>query len=109
MTGCLPDLLAILGDPAEREDLKTYILASLRNMGTPESHRQAWDILRAAPAVSDLMRSLACEMLYPNTIGAADIAVLLEKPRSREEHPGNLQHAIERLLEERLPPSMQGR
>jgi len=102
LTECLPGLLAILGNPAECEDLKTYVLAALRDMGTPESHRQAWSILRAVPTINNLMRSLACEMLYPNTIGPDDIAVLLEKPSSREEHPGNLQHAIERLVEEQL-------
>jgi len=108
MTPCLPDLLAILGNPAECEDLKTYILAALRDMGTPESHRQVWDILRATPAITNQMRSLACETLYPNTIGAADMAVLLEKPSLREEHPGSLKYAIQRLLEERLPADHAG-
>lgn len=108
MTQCLPDLLAILGNPAECEDLKAYVLAALRDIGTPESHRQAWDILRAAPAITNAMRSLACDTLYPNTIGPADIALLLEKPSPRKEHPGSLQHAIERLLEERLPAEHAG-
>jgi len=108
MAPCLPNLLSILGDPAEPEDLKTYALAALRDMGTPESHQQVWAILRASPAITNLTRSLACETLYPNTIGPADIAVLLEKPSPWEEHPGGVQHAIERLLDERLTPEHAG-
>jgi hypothetical protein len=108
MTPCLPDLLAILGNVEEPEDLKTYVLATLRDMGTPESHRQAWDILRVIPALTNQLRALACETLYPGTIGPVDIAMLLEKPSLREETPGSLQHAIERLLEERLTPEHAG-
>lgn len=108
LTVCLPDLLAILGDPDEPEGLKTYVLAALRDMGTPESHREAWDILRTAPALTNQMRYLACEALFPDTIGAADIALLLEKPDLRDEHSGNLQHTIQRLLEERLTPEHAG-
>ena len=108
LTACLPDLLTILGDPDEREDLKTYVLAALRDMGNPESHRQAWHILRAAPALTNQMRSVACEALYPDTIGAADIALLLEKPDLRDEDSRSLQHAIQRLLEERLTPEHAG-
>jgi len=108
MTPCLPGLLAILGNPEEPEDLKSYVLAALRDMGTPESHRQAWEILRAAPALTNQMRSVACEALYPGTIGPVEIALLLEKPEMREEHPGSLQHAIQRLLEERLTPEHAG-
>ena len=108
LAACLPDLLTILGDPDEPEDLKTYVLAALRDMGTPESHRQAWDILRTAPALTNQMRSVACEALFPDTIGSADIALLLEKPDVRDEHSGSLQHAIERLLEEHLTPESAG-
>ncbi len=108
LSACLPDLLTILGDPDEPEDLKTYVLAALRDMGTPESHRQAWDILRTAPALTNEMRSVACEALFPDTIGATDIALLLEKPDVRDEHSGGLQHAIQRLLEERLTPEHAG-
>lgn len=108
LTACLPDLLTILGDHNEPEDLKTYVLAALCDMGTPESHRQAWDILRTAPALTNQMRSVACEALFPDTIGAADIALLLEKPDVRDEHSGSLQHAIQRLLEERLTPEHAG-
>ncbi len=108
MAPCLPDLLAILRNPEEPEDLKTYVLAALRDMGTPDSHQQAWEILRAAPALTNEMRSVACEALYPGTIGPAEIALLLEKPGLREEHPGSLQHAIQRLLEEHLTPEHAG-
>ena len=87
MTACLPDLLAILGNPEEPEDLKTYVLAALRDMGTPDSHRQAWEILRAAPALTNQMRSVACEAFYPGTIGPAEIALLLEKPRCARSTP----------------------
>lgn len=102
LTACIPNLIEILGCLHEPEDLKTYVLAALRDMGTPESHRQAWEILRTAPALTNQMRTVACESLFPDTIGAADLALLLEKPDVREEHFGSLQHAIERLVEERL-------
>lgn len=104
LTACLPDLLTILGDPDEPEDLKTYVLAALRDMGTPDSHWQAWDVLSAAPAITNRMRSVACEALYPNVIGAAGVALLLEKPDLRDEHPGPLQHGLQQLLEEHLTP-----
>jgi hypothetical protein len=104
LTACLPDLLTILGDHDEPEDLKTYVLAALRDMGTPDSHRQAWDLLRAAPVLTNRMRSVACEALYPNMIGAADVALFLEKPDLRDEHPGSLQHGLQQLFEEQLTP-----
>ena len=103
LTACLPDLLTILGDPEEPEGLKTYVLAALRDMGTPDSHRQAWDDPSAhARPLTNQMRSVACEALFPDTIGPADIALLLEKPDMREEHFGSLQHGLQLLLEERL-------
>jgi len=104
LTACLPNLVRILDDPDEPEDLKTYVLAALRDIGSPESHRQAWDMLCTAPALTNQMRSVACEALFPDTIGPADIALLLEKPDLRYEHSGSLQHAIQRLLDERLTP-----
>jgi len=99
---CVPNLVAILGNPTESDDVRRYALAALRDMGTPESHRQAWDILRAMPALPSLMCSVACETLYPNTIVAADLAMLLEKPCLKKENIGNLQHTIKRHLEEQL-------
>ena len=109
MTPCLPDLLAILRNPEEPEDLKTYVLAARGDMGTPVSHRQAWEILHAAPALTNQMRSVACEALYPDTIGPAEVALLLEKPQLREEHSGSLQHALQQLLEEQLTLDHAGR
>jgi hypothetical protein len=99
---CVPTLVALLASPAESDDVKIYAMAALRDMGTPESHQQAWEILRAMPTLPRLMCSVACETLYPNTIGAADLAMLLEKPCSENENIGNLQHTIQRHLEERL-------
>src|SRR5262249_44986441 len=90
------------------DDLKTYVLAALRDMGTPDSRRQAWEILRALPALTNRMRSVACEALYPDIIGPAEIAFLLEKPELRKEHSGTLQYAIQQLLEERLTPEHAG-
>ena len=77
-------------------------------MGTPDSYQQAWEILHDEPALTNQMRSVACEALYPGTIGPSEIALLLEKPGLREEHFGRLQHAVQRLLEERLTPEHAG-
>jgi len=74
--------------------VKTYAMAALRDMGTAESYQQAWEILRAMPALPRLMCFIACETLYPNTIGAADLTMLLEKPCSVKENISNLQHTI---------------
>ncbi|MDB5310312.1 MAG: hypothetical protein JWO38_4514 [Gemmataceae bacterium] len=105
---CVPNLVALLGRPAESDDVKLYAMAALRDIGTPESRRQAWEILRAMPALPRLMCSVACEALYPDTIGAAELATLLEKPRSEKENVGSLQHTLERHLEERLTPEQAG-
>ena len=48
------------------------------------------------PALPRLMCSVACEALYPNTIGADDLAMLLEKPCTEKENTGNLQHTLQR-------------
>ena len=53
------------GNPAESDGVRVYAMAALRDMGTPESHRQAWEILRAMPALPRLMCSVACEALIP--------------------------------------------
>jgi hypothetical protein len=89
MTGCLPALITILGDAEEPADLKTYVLAALRDMGTPDIRQQAWDTLQHTPALTNRMRSTACEALYPATIGPMGIAVLLEKPGIGNEHPSS--------------------
>ena len=99
---CIPNLVAILGSSAESDNMKIYAMAALRDMGTPESHGQAWEILRAMPSLPRLMCSVACETLYPNTIGADGLAILLEKPCSEKENISNLQFTIQRHLEERL-------
>lgn len=108
MIGCLPALITILGNPEEPYNLKSYVLAALRDMGTAESRRQAWEILHSALALTNRMRSIACEALYPDAIGSAEIAALLETPSVRNEHPSDLQHAIQRLLDERLTPEHAG-
>jgi hypothetical protein len=105
---CVPNLVAILGNPAESDDVRLYALVALRDMGTPESYQQAWDIVRAMPALPRLLCSVACETLYPNTIGAADLAMLLEKPCLTKDNVGNLQHTVQRHLEEHLTPERAG-
>jgi len=105
---CIPNLVALLGSPSESDEVKIYALAALRDMGTPDSHRQAWGILRAMPTLPRLMCSVACETLYPNTIGADGLAMLLEKPCSEKENTINLGHAIQRHLEKRLTAEFAG-
>ena len=105
---CVPNLVALLASPAESDDVKIYAMAALRDMGTPDSHQQAWEILRAMPAFPRLMCSVACETLYPNTIGAADLAMLLEKPCPEKDNIGNLQHTVQRHLEEHLTAERAG-
>lgn len=108
LTTCLPNLITILRTPGEPDDLKEYVLAALRDVGTPESRQQAWDILRGYPTLTNQMRLLACQTLYPRTIGAAEVAVLLEKPGPRHEDHSSLQHAFGELLEEELPAENAG-
>ena len=108
LTSCLPTLITILRTPAEPDDLKEYVLAALRDVGTPASRQQAWDTLREYPTLTNQMRLLACQTLYPRTIGAADAAVLLEKPSPRHEDHASLLHAFEELLEEELTAESAG-
>ena len=102
LTECVPCLMEILRNPAESDDMKVNAMAALRDIGTPESHRQVWEILRAIPALPRLMCSVACEALYPNTIRADDLATLLEKPCREKENTRNLQHTLHRHLAEQL-------
>jgi hypothetical protein len=102
LTECVPCLLEILRNPAESDAVRVHAMAALRDTGTSESRRQAWEILRAMPALPRLMCSVACETLYPSTIRADDLATLLEKPCTEKENTGNLQHTLQRHLEEQL-------
>lgn len=99
---CVPILIELLSSPSESDDVKICAMAALRDMGTPESHRQAWEIIRAMPALPMMMCSVACETLYPNTIGAADLATLLEKPCLEKENISDLQYTLSHHFEQRL-------
>jgi len=104
LEGCVPRLVEILRDPDESDDVKLYTMAALRDIGTPDSHQQAWEILRDMPEFPRLMCSVACETLYPNTIGATGLALLLEKPCKEKENKNSLGHHLKNHLEEHLNP-----
>lgn len=99
---CVPNLVAILANQAESGHLKTYAMAALRDLGVRESLQKAWEILRVMPALPRMMCAVACEALYPNIIGAEDLALLLAKPCLEKENISNLQFTIQRHLEDCL-------
>jgi len=99
---CIPTLVALLESAAESDDVKLYAMAALRDIGTPESHEKAWLILRDAPTLPGPMCSLACTTLYPTTIGAAELGVLLEKPCSAAASFSNLKYTLTDHLQEKL-------
>lgn len=79
---CLPTLLTILSSAGPDDDIQVYVLAALRDMGTEESLRQAWEILRAREDLPDHVAAVACEALYPQIIAPKDLAALFMKTQT---------------------------
>lgn len=104
LTDCLPELTAILADPAEPEVLKMFALAAIRDMGTPESLRQTWEILQPLTTLSDAVCGVACEALYPTMIGAAELVTLLQKTEESSDDARHLSWSLKTHFDEFMSP-----
>lgn len=108
LTGCLPDLLAIITSPATPEGLKCYAMAAVRDIGTPESLREVWENIRQTPAISSRLCALACEALFPGAIGPQELVKLFRTTSNDSEKSIELPWGIEQHLNSLLPLHQSG-
>lgn len=104
LTDCLLELTAILANPEEPENLKMFALAAIRDMGTPESLRQTWEILQSQATLPDAVCGVACEALYPTTIGAAELVTRLQKTEESSDDARHLSWSLKSHFDEYMSP-----
>ena len=69
LLGCLDVALNIVESPNESDDLKSYAVAAIRDIGDKKSRHRLWEISEKFDRIENHLCALICEAIYPEVIG----------------------------------------
>jgi hypothetical protein len=100
---CLDSALRIVASPHESEELKSYAVAAIRDIGNQRVRLELAKIVRGFETIDDNLCALLCEALFPEAIGPEGLAGLLEKAKEVDRYSVGLRWILKRRLETKLP------
>jgi hypothetical protein len=100
---CLDAALEIVASPHETEDLKSYAVAAIRDIGDQQARQRLAQITQDFETIDNILCARLCEALYPHAIGPADLAYLLRKAKGVQRYTVGLPWYLKQRLETELP------
>jgi len=105
---CLDVALEIVESPDESDELKSYALAAIRDVGDKKARLTLKNIVQEFETMSARHCGFLCEALYPETIGPAGLTALLRRSQRVDRHSVSLPWYLKNHLESNLPPDHAG-
>lgn len=106
--GRLPDCcdvaITMLGDTATSENLRLYAAAAIRDSGTPQIRRQAFDALIGMSNPSSRLIGHVIEACFPTVISVEELLAAIRKSPEIRRHSVDLPYTLEKHLREVLAP-----
>jgi hypothetical protein len=108
VTACLTAALELMADPAESNELKTFVVAALRDISDRSSIIRLAEIASSLPRVTPALTDLLLEVLFPVDLSIDGFVALLRKTRERTGRLPSLEWQISSTLAEHLSPEHAG-
>ena len=106
--GRLPDCcdvaITMLGDTATTENLRLYAAVAIRESGTPQIRRQAFDALIGMPNPSSRLIGHVIEACFPTVTSAEELLAAIRMAPEIRRHSVDLPYTLEKHLREVLTP-----
>lgn len=104
--GRLPDCcgvaITMLGDTATTENLRLYAAAAIRDSGTPQIRRQAFDALIRMPNPTSRLIGYVIEACFPSVISTEELLAAIRMAPEIRRHSVDLPYTLEKHLGEVL-------
>jgi hypothetical protein len=102
---CIPTALEIFADPATSDNLRSYVVTVIRDIGDANHRKQLAQLWQALPEISNTLLARLCEALFPQAVGAEGLLALLRRSGEVRPHSIDLPYYLETLLRQELNAS----
>jgi len=100
---CLDDALDIAESPHESDELKSYAVAAIRDVGDKNARCRLAEIVQSFENIETRFCGLICEAIYPQATGPQGLAGLLSKAQRVEQYSVDLPWYLKEHLKDNLP------
>lgn len=105
---CLEAALDVIASDGEPDDLKSYAVAAIRDVGGEQVRRRLSEITVQMQGVENHLCGILCEALYPRVIDARGLIALLRKSEPVPEFSVSLPYYLKAHFEHVLSPDICG-
>ena len=103
LSNCLDVALDIVESPHESDELKSYAVAAIRDVGDKNARCRLAEIAQSFENIESHLCGLICEAIYPQATGPQGLAGLLSKAQRVERYSVDLPGYLKKHLEDNLP------
>lgn len=99
---CVPAALSLFADPTTSDDLKSYAVTVVRDIGDINHRQQLAQSWEAVPEFSNALLARLCEALFPQAIGVDGLLALLRRSGEVRRYNIDLPYYLNALLKQEL-------
>ncbi len=100
---CLDDALDIVDSPHESDELKSYAVAAIRDVGDKNARYRLEEITQNFENIETHLCGLICEAIYPQATGPQGLVSLLSNAQRVEHYSVDLPWYLKEHLKDNLP------
>lgn len=99
---CVDDVLKIVESSSETDELKTYAVATIRDIGDQQAKSKLFSIVQNFDLIEAYLCGLICEAIYPYATDANGLSNILSKSSKVERYSVSLNYHLKTLLKTSL-------
>lgn len=106
LQACLEAALDVIASRDSPRELKTYAVAAIRDVGDVDIRHRLAAIMASMLTIPNSLCSIACEALYPEVIGAAELVKMLRKTQPVPEFSFDLPYYLRSHFKSAVNPDL---
>lgn len=99
---CIPTALEIFADPNTSDNLRSYVVTVIRDIGDANHRKQLALLWQTLPEIPNILLAHLCEALFPQAIEAEGLLKLLRRSGDVPANSNDLPYYLEALLRKSL-------